>query len=94
VDSTEVSNQVIVSHIKKFDETRIKIFTQSNTVQVNVSEEFLGSDILIYNVLGETLLHEKASRTQNTLNINAIPGLYIISVGKNSSLVNKKFVVR
>ena len=94
VDSTEVSNQVIVSHIKKFDETRIKIFTHSNTVQVNVSEEFLGSDILIYNVLGETLLHEKASQTQNTLNINAKPGLYIVSVGKNSFLVNKKFVVR
>jgi arylsulfatase A-like enzyme len=94
VDSIEVANLVILSSMNRPDESQVKIYAHRQTVQLNVAEEFLGSDVFIYNVLGELVHHETADQTQNTLSIHVMPGIYIVTIRKDTFLVNKKIIVR
>jgi arylsulfatase A-like enzyme len=94
VESTEVANLVILSRPDLMNADRVKIYAHNKTVHLSVAEEFLGSEIFIYNVLGEVIHHDIADQAEKSLRIDVKPGIYIVAIRKDPFAANRKIIVR
>jgi|GEM_PF-361277 len=93
VDSIEVENLVYTSSQPDPVRSHIHLNSAKNTVQLQISPEWVGSDIFIFNVLGAAVHHEIANQQQQTLQISLDPGIYVISLRKNTIIFNEKILI-
>ena len=66
----------------------------SGWVNIEVCEEFAGSDMLVYDLTGR-LVHSKSHMNEGTqeLEIHAPPGIYIISIVKGKQSISGKLLI-
>jgi arylsulfatase A-like enzyme len=93
LDSVEVENLVVTSGVLPSVMKHVNVYFSGNTINIDVAGAWVGSDVFVYNVLGEVLHHEKIGRTYHTLSIHPRPGVYIVSILKDNYRVNKKILV-
>jgi len=67
----------------------------SGNLRIDLGEESNGCSINIYNVLGQLILHQTHKSTSEiNLNINGIPGLYILEVQTEEGKIGRMQVIK
>jgi hypothetical protein len=95
----DTSDCVIISTIgvnELFTDKNIKIYPNPNngafTLQNNTHEPL---DISVFDAMGKVVFQGVAlSSTQTKLNLNVPPGVYMVNLQQNGTMVTKKMVVR
>jgi hypothetical protein len=93
VDSVEVENQVVASRVDPSVMNHVNVYSSGNIIKINMAGAWVGSDVFVYNILGEVLHYEKTGQTHHTLGFHPKPGVYIVSMQKDTFRVNKKILV-
>jgi arylsulfatase A-like enzyme len=94
IDPVQVENLVIASRVDPADEHGVKIYVTGKKIRLEIDEAFLGSDVYVYNVLGEVVHYETADQTGKFIDIHEKPGIYVVAVRKDSRQVHKKIIIR
>jgi hypothetical protein len=71
----------------------VNVYSSGNIIKINMAGAWVGSDVFVYNILGEVLHYEKTGQTHHTLGFHPKPGVYIVSMQKDTFRVNKKILV-
>lgn len=98
VELNPTSNNCIISSVKEVSTyTHFSVYpnpSSGNEVVVNTKEDFIGSEISLFDVSGKKLLAQKTEGTETMLRLqNFCDGIYFIQLEKNKTISVSKLVL-
>ena len=75
------------------DNDNVSIYTQSNNITILSSEQWLGANINVTNIMGQYVYRDKLSSTKTQIRTTNQSGLYMVSLVKNGKIITKKVIL-
>ncbi len=71
----------------------ISIYNYSGNITVKTTDSWSGADLIISNLMGQTIYQGRLAGTEASLSISDHKGLFIVSLMKNGDIKTKKIVI-